>query len=82
MLYIFLALLSDFIFSESLIPQRLFDDGEELVFVADMLPDEFSRVLWSRTRYVFVTCERLRPEFALMIKQYIEVAMCNFRSVS
>ncbi|KHJ84785.1 hypothetical protein OESDEN_15497 [Oesophagostomum dentatum] len=37
-----------------------------------MLSDEFSRLLCSKTRYIFVTCERLRPEFTLMIKQYIE----------
>ncbi|KAK6727990.1 hypothetical protein RB195_005569 [Necator americanus] len=64
--------LSKSLASEFLIPQRLFEDGDELVFVADMLSDEFHRVLCSATRYVFVTCERLRPEFAVMIQHYIE----------
>ncbi|VDN29298.1 unnamed protein product, partial [Cylicostephanus goldi] len=64
--------LSKSIASESLIPQRLFDDGDELVFVADMLSDEFSRLLNSAVRYVFITCERLRPEFTTLLKDYIE----------
>ncbi|EYC22292.1 hypothetical protein Y032_0017g3265 [Ancylostoma ceylanicum] len=64
--------LSKSLASESLIPQKLFEDGDELVFVADMLPDEFSRVLRSAIRFVFVTCERLRPEFTAMVQQYIE----------
>ncbi|CAJ0593152.1 unnamed protein product [Cylicocyclus nassatus] len=64
--------LSKSIASESLIPQRLFDDGDELVFVADMLSDEFSRLLNSAVRYVFITCERLRPEFTSLLKEYIE----------